>query len=350
MHKESPLPSIIFTIGPSTQNEDTLRSIFAHPVSYVRFNMSHASHEEHRARLALVRKIAEELGKKIGVFADLCGPKIRILPFQGDVVSLSNHDTLTIVTHDIDPSVKRIATSYHDLYKYVTPLTQIACDDGKIIMRVMRVEDTDIVCEVVQGGPLLSEKGVNILNTDFPIEAFTDKDRADALFAIKEGFDGIALSFVKKADDVIVLKNFLKEHGAESMFVISKIETKEALHTIDTILNVTDMVMVARGDLGIEIPREEIPRAQKDLLYLAHHKDIPTIVATEMLKSMVDNPYPSRAELTDCMSALIDGASYIMLSDETTIGAHPKEAVHVMADAINEFLTHRASYDRFTVI
>jgi pyruvate kinase len=222
--------------------------------------------------------------------------------------------------------------------------TTIALDDGKILLAVSHVEDKDIVCNVVRGGLLLNEKGVNIIDTDIPINSFTKKDEEDALFALSEHFDALALSFVKNKNDVIYLRDFLKNHTDRTIPIISKIETKQALHEMSGILEVTDMIMVARGDLGIEIPIEKIPIVQKELLFVARGKGVPTIVATEMLTSMKKNPFPTRAEITDCIGALIDGASYIMLSDETTVGEYPVEAVTLMSSVINEFIENKKKY------
>lgn len=347
-------PSIIFTMGPSTAQEEVLAAILVHNISYVRFNMSHASHDEHLERLHLLRTVAASLHKEIKVFADLCGPKIRVLALNNGSLSLQNGSIVRIVTPDkasLSPEDGlSFSTSYAELYKYVTTNTKIALDDGKLLLNVMSVslDKEEIICEVVRGGTLLSEKGVNILDTDLPVSAFTEKDRTDALFAIENNFDGISLSFVKKKEDINTLKAFLQEKSPGKNFtIIAKIETKQALHAIDEILSVVDIIMIARGDLGIEIPIEEIPIVQKELAYLAHTKGVPVIVATEILKSMTQSPFPTRAEITDSINALLDGASYLMLSDETTTGKYPKEAVETLASAINEFVTHHSKYTPF---
>jgi pyruvate kinase len=344
-------PSIIFTMGPSTAHDDVLTAILAHDISYVRFNMSHASHDEHLERLHLLRRIAASLNKEVKIFADLCGPKIRVLKLKNDSLELHTGSLVRIVlpTDQSDQGLF-FSTSYTDLYKYVTPGTKIALDDGKILLSVTSValDKEEITCEVVCGGTLLSEKGVNVIDTDLPISAFTEKDRVDALFAIENNFDGISLSFVKKKEDIDTLKTFLQENSPGKNFtLIAKIETKQALHAIDEILSVVDIIMIARGDLGIEIPIEEIPIVQKELAYLARTKGVPVIVATEILKSMTQSPFPTRAEITDSINALLDGASYLMLSDETTTGKYPKEAVETLASAINEFVTHHSKYTPF---
>ncbi len=342
-------PSVIFTIGPSTCDEKILTTILSQNISYVRFNMSHASHEEHRARLTAVRKVSKELGKDIKVFIDLCGPKIRVTTLSSEPLNISP-DMKVRIAHDsstVQHKSNSFAISYSDLYQQVHPNTKIALDDGKILLSVSSVEDKDIICDVIRGGILINEKGANIIDTDIHINPFTEKDEADALFGIAEGFDAVALSFVKRKEDIIYLKDFLQRHTDKVLPVIAKIETRQALHGIEGILEVVDMIMVARGDLGIELPIEKIPLVQKELIYLAKKQGVPAIVATEMLKSMTKNSFPTRAEITDCIDSLIDGASYIMLSDETTTGQYPVEAVSVMTSVIKEFTDNSKKYELF---
>ena len=340
-------PSVIFTMGPSTEKEDILTAILSENVSYVRFNMSHASQDEHRARLALVRAISKKLNKDIKVFADLCGPKIRVTKIHGEKMRMSSGNTVRIVFDTEHVSEYSFTISYSDLYLYVKTGTVVALDDGKILLSVLLIENKNIICNVVRGGELINEKGVNIVDTDIPINPFTEKDKSDAMFAIHENFDAIALSFVKKKDDVVYLQNFIKEHTDRTIPIIAKIETRQALVEIGSILEVVSMIMVARGDLGIEIPIEKIPITQKELVYVSNSRGIPAIVATEILKSMTKNPFPPRAEITDCIDALVDGASFIMLSDETTTGEYPVEAVKVMTSVIKEFIDNQKKYIPF---
>ena len=345
-------PSIIVTIGPSTFDEKVLTKILSLNVSYIRFNMSHGSHDEHKARLNMVRAIAKSLNKDVKVFVDLCGPKIRVCKMKGESMDLAPSVPVYITENleTLEHSDSAFMVSCPELYRYVQPNTKIALDDGKIILMVSRIEGNDIVCDVVQGGHLLNEKGVNIIDTDIPIASFTEKDKRDALFAIQESFDAIALSFVKRKEDIISLRKFLQEQTDRSIPIIAKIETKQALHAIGDILEVVDTIMVARGDLGIEIPIEKIPIVQKELTFIAKQKNVPVIVATEILKSMTKNPFPTRAEITDCITALLDGASYIMLSDETTIGEYPVEAVKVMSAVIDEFVNNQKKYNLFEML
>ncbi len=342
-------PSIIFTIGPSTCEEKTLRAILSLNVSFVRFNMSHATHDEHRERLHTVRKVAQDIGKDIKVFIDLCGPKIRVRSISRETLSLAPGIPVRIVydSNDVTKHESAFSISYTELYQHVKAGTKIALDDGKVMLSVSHVEENDIVCDVIRGGILINEKGVNIIDTDIRVNPFTEKDEADALFGIQEGFDAVSLSFVKRKEDIEYLKEFLQKHTDKKLPIIAKIETRQALHGIEGILSVVDMIMVARGDLGIEIPVEKIPLAQKELVYVARKHNIPAIVATEMLKSMTKNPFPTRAEITDCIDALVDGASYIMLSDETTTGGYPIEAVAVMNSVIHEFVENRKKYKPF---
>lgn len=342
-----PNPTVIFTMGPSTANEDVLTAILSENVSYVRFNMSHATQDEHRERLALVRSVSKKLSKDIKVFADLCGPKIRVTEIHGEAMSLVSGNTIRIVFEKSSVNENSFTISYSDLYEYVKTGTIVALDDGKILLSVTHVDGKDILCEVVRGGVLINEKGVNIVNTDIPINPFTEKDEGDALFAIQENFDAIALSFVKRKEDVVFLQEFLKKHTERSIPIIAKIETRQALKEISSILEAVSMIMVARGDLGIELAIEKIPIVQKELVYVSNSRGVPAIVATEMLKSMTKNPFPTRAEITDCIEALIDGASFIMLSDETTTGEYPVEAVKVMSSVIKEFTDNQKKYIPF---
>lgn len=341
-------PSIIVTIGPSTFDEKVLTEILSLNVSYVRFNMSHGSHDEHKARLSMVRTIAKSLNKDIKVFVDLCGPKIRVCKMKGDSMDLTPGIPVYI-TENLETLEhgSAFSVSCPELHRYVQPSTKIALDDGKIILTVSRIDGKDIICDVVQGGYLLNEKGVNIIDTDIPMASFTEKDERDALFAIQESFDAVALSFVKRKEDITNLRKFLQKQSDQPIPIIAKIETKQALHTIGDILEVVDSVMVARGDLGIEIPIEKIPIVQKELTFIAKQKKVPVIVATEILKSMTKNPFPTRAEITDCITALLDGASYVMLSDETTTGEYPVEAVRVMSLVIDEFIKNQKRYRLF---
>lgn len=340
-------PSIIITMGPSIKDEELLKQILSGKVTHVRFNMSHGSKDEHLERLELVRRVAKHLQKDINVFADLCGPKLRVLELDNDEMILSSGDRVTISHEKIVGKDKKFSISYPDLYLSVQKNTKIALDDGKILLEVVEIVDKDIVCTVVRGGKLLSEKGVNVLDTDLPIDAFTEKDKEDALFALENNFDALSLSFVKKKEDIIMLRTFLAKHTDKNLPIIAKIETKQALHAIDGIIEEADVIMIARGDLGIEIPIEEIPIVQKELAYVARKMQTPVIVATEIFKSMTRNPFPTRAEITDCVDALIDGASYLMLSDETTVGTYPKEVIEVMTNAIDEFLVHQEKYTPF---
>lgn len=322
-------------------------SILAENVAYVRFNMSHATHDEHRVRLALVRAVAQKLNKDVKVFADLCGPKTRVTEIYGESMEIVEGKNVRIVFDRANISPESLSISYSDLYKYVNAGTVVALDDGKILLSVLLVDDKDVVCEVLRGGVLINEKGVNIVDTNIPINPFTEKDESDALFALQENFDAIALSFVKRKEDVVYLEDFIKKQTTKDIPIIAKIETRQALAEISSILDVAAMIMVARGDLGIEIPVQKIPITQKELVYVSNSRGVPAIVATEMLKSMTKNPFPTRAEVTDCINALVDGASYLMLSDETTVGDYPVEAVKIVSLVIKEFVDNQKKYIPF---
>jgi pyruvate kinase len=333
-------------MGPSIADELTFRNLLQFPISHVRFNMSHGTKDEHLARLHMVRKVSKECNKDLILFADLCGPKIRVQTIEHGELSLSHGDVFRIAPSSVIGNKERISLSFHELYTCVTKGTNITFNDGKIEVVVIEIDHKDIVCSVIKGGILVAEKGVNIPTITTPLPALTEKDKEDVLFAIENTFDALGLSFVSSEKDIHTLQLFLEEHGT-TLPIISKIETRKALTNIEQIIRASDSIMVARGDLGIEIPVLEIPIVQKELCYLGKKMNTPVIVATEILKTMTENTYPTRAEVTDAMNALIDGASYLMLSDETTVGLHPTEAVELLSGAIDEFTTHHTKYSLF---
>lgn len=337
------IPGIVVTMGPSLADEVVLREVLSHPVTHVRFNMSHGTKQEHRDRLFLVKNIAKELGKDLTLFVDLQGPKIRAI-FDKDEILCRIGDVISIGTSQ---RTSTLSTSIPDLYRYVTPGDTIAFHDGKILSTVREIKDETIYCTVTQEGTLLKNKGINIPGVDLPIASFTEKDKEDVLFALEHSFDALALSFVRNKQDILDLRLFLEQHSAK-LPIIAKIETRQALIHMNELITEIDMLMVARGDLGIEIPVSEIPITQKELCFIAKKYNVPVIVATEILKTMTENPFPTRAEVSDAMNALLDGASYLMLSDETTTGKHPKDAVEVLSSVLQEYKEHHTKYQRFT--
>jgi pyruvate kinase len=342
MQEQTTQPGIVITMGPSLTDEAILREVLSNPVTHVRFNMSHGTKEEHKERLSLVKKVSEDLGKKLTLFVDLQGPKIRAI-FDKDEILCRIGDVISISAPGEGGT---LSTSIPDLYTYVHPGDTIAFHDGKILSTVREIKDTSIYCTITQEGTLLKNKGINIPGVDLPIASFTEKDKEDVLFALEHSFDALALSFVRSKQDILDLRMFLEERSSH-LPIIAKIETRQSLMRMNEIITEIDMLMVARGDLGIEIPVSEIPITQKELCFIAKKYNVPVIVATEILKTMTENPFPTRAEVSDAMNALLDGASYLMLSDETTTGKHPKDAVTVLSSVIGEYNDHHAKYARF---
>lgn len=337
-------PSIIVTAGPSLDDTDVLKSILSSDVSWVRFNMSHGDHKEHLARQKNIDTVAASLGKKINYFIDLQGPKMRVRPVENDSMELKSGDLLKVMSGPLLCAPGIVSIDVPEIHRYLSPGMAIFLHDGSMELKVTEVNEKDATCVVVRGGILEGHKGVNIPDALIPIDTITDKDKTDLSLALTDmQVDGVALSFVRSKDDVNELRRLLEEHSS-SAIIISKIETKLALKNIEPILNASDIVMYARGDLGVEIPAVEIPITQKELCVLANTLEVPVIVATQILTSMKESPIPTRAEMTDAIDALIDGATFLMLSDETTLGKHPVEAVSTLRDAIFEFTSNQERY------
>jgi pyruvate kinase len=322
---------IVSTLGPASSSDEVVRQLIEAGVNVFRLNFSHGTHEDHRASFERVRRIADELGRHVGILADLCGPKIRTGTFVDDGVTLDAGATVEVTTEpDVVGTAERIPSQYAALATDVKVGDRILLDDGKLELRVAQtVSDTSIRCEVVVGGRLSNRKGMNLPGVDVSAPSLTDKDRADAVFAAGLGVDYMALSFVRRADDVRELRALLEEQDA-SPRIVSKIEKPEALENFDEILEATDAIMVARGDLGVEMPAEEVPVVQQELVRRATEASRPVIVATQMLESMIENARPTRAEVTDVAFAAMGRADAVMLSAETAAGAHPVAAVETM--------------------
>ena len=326
---------IVATLGPATENKEILIKLVRAGLNVVRLNMSHGTHQEHRKKIELVREVEKETGIKIPILIDLCGPKIRIGKIEKDSLFLHRGDTIVLTTEK-NHEQGEIFVNYPHLDREVKPGETILLADGAFRLKVKEVKEKKVLCEVVVGGPLTSHKGVNLPHSNLSIPALTEKDIEDVRFAIKEGADIIALSFVRKAEDIIRLKNLLKELDAGNIPVVSKIEKPEAVENIDEILEVTDFLMVARGDLGVELPIEKVPVIQKTLIKKANRKGKAVITATQMLKSMVDMPIPTRAEVTDIANAVLDGTDALMLSEETAVGKYPLKVIETMTAVIKE--------------
>ena len=322
---------IVCTLGPSTDKEGVLKRLIEEGMNVARFNFSHGSHAEQLGRLKQLRAIREEMNMPVAALMDTKGPEIRLKEFAQGKVELKVGQDFTLTTRDVVGDEKQVSITYKDLPKDVSEGTHILIDDGLIEMQVKKVTDTDIVCHVINGGKVSNKKGVNVPNVELSMPYVSPKDYKDIVFAVKEEFDFIAASFVRSAADVQELREILKEHGGEHIRIISKIENNQGIANIDEIIEASDGIMVARGDMGVEIPLEEVPVIQKMAIKKVYNAGKIVITATQMLDSMITHPRPTRAEATDVANAIYDGTSAIMLSGETAAGDYPVEAVQTMA-------------------
>ncbi len=320
---------IVCTIGPATENHDHLTQLVNAGMNVMRLNFSHGSFDEHQLRVDEIRKVMKKTGKTVAILQDLCGPKIRIGNFRDGTITLHEGKTFTLTTDEIEGTEQRVHVNYPALPLEVKPGTYILLHDGAKKLKVKEVKGNDIITEVIMGGHLSGHKGVNVPGAHLSVNSLTEKDRADLEFGIKNKVDFVALSFVRKASDITELREIMRKRGLNAK-IIAKIETPEAVEDFDNILKETDGVMVARGDLAIEIPAEEVPLVQKMLIQKCNTIGKPVITATQMLESMIKNPVPTRAEVSDIANAIIDGTDAIMLSEETTLGSYPVEAVKIM--------------------
>ncbi|WP_232698903.1 pyruvate kinase [Brevibacillus daliensis] len=320
---------IVCTIGPASESVETLKKLIEAGMNVARLNFSHGSHEEHGARIQNIRQAAKETGKLVAILLDTKGPEIRTTVLATDSVELVEGSTFTLTTEDIPGTAERVAITYKELTEDVTKGSLILIDDGLIGLEVQKIEGTDIICRVKNGGTLKSRKGVNVPGVRINLPGITEKDAADIKFGVEQGVDFIAASFVRKGADVLEIREILDNHGAK-IDIISKIENQEGVDNINEILAVSDGIMVARGDLGVEIPVEEVPVVQKMLIEKCNALGKPVITATQMLDSMQRNPRPTRAEASDVANAIYDGTDAIMLSGETAAGKYPVESVETM--------------------
>ena len=322
---------VVFTIGPSSRNIDILRDIVSEGGDVARLNFSHGTFDDHLLSVKMIRDVSTELDKPIGIFQDLQGPKIRVGQLDSEFIELNEGDELIITTEQITGSGKRVSIDYDNLHNEVKSGSRILIDDGLLELIVSSVRGKDIHTQVVNGGKLKPRKGVNLPHVKLErISSITDKDRSDLRFSFENYLDFVALSFVRTAEDVKELKEYMKSKFGRTIPIISKIEKPEAVDDIDNILDVTDLVMVARGDLGVETSPEEVPLLQKEIINKCNVAGKPVITATQMLESMITNPRPTRAEANDVANAILDGTSAVMLSGETASGKYPVEAVRMM--------------------
>ncbi len=322
---------IICTLGPSTDDEAVLRQLMLSGMDVARINMSHQNHEGHRARIAMVKKLREELGLPVAVLIDTKGPEIRLGAFKEPKVTLTAGETFVLTTRPVEGDDKTASISFDGLPADVRAGGRILIDDGLIELEVQKTTKTEIVCTVINGGVVSANKGINVPDVQLSMPFMSERDRADIAFACEEEADFIAASFTRRADDVLQIRQELERNNNHSIRIIAKIENAEGVANIDEILKVSDGIMVARGDLGVEIALEEIPNIQKTLIHKGYNAGLQVITATQMLDSMMKNPRPTRAETTDVANAIYDGTSAIMLSGETAAGAYPVEAVKTMA-------------------
>ena len=321
---------IICTLGPSTDKEGVLRDLIANGMNVARFNFSHGSHEEHLGRLEKLKALREELGKPVAALLDTKGPEIRLKDFKNGVENLVAGQTFTLTTRDVEGTNEICSITYKDLPMDVEPNGTIMLDDGLIKLQIQTVNDTDIVCTVLNSGKIKNKKGVNVPGVHLSMPYMSQRDKDDIIFGIQQGYDFIAASFVRTAQDVYDIRNLLNQYDS-NIRIIAKIENREGVNNIDSILAAADAVMVARGDLGVEIDFTELPGIQKTIIERSFSFGKPIVTATQMLDSMMVNPRPTRAEISDVANAIYDGTSAIMLSGETAAGAYPVEALKTMS-------------------
>ena len=335
---------IICTLGPSTDKDGVLRELIANGMNVARFNFSHGSHEEHKGRLDLLKSLREELGKPVAALLDTKGPEIRLKDFKNGTEMLEAGQTFTLTTRDVEGTKEICSITYKDLPQDVAPGGTIMLDDGLIKLQIQTVNDTDIVCTVLNNGKIKNKKGVNVPGVHLSMPYMSQRDKDDIIFGIEQGFDFIAASFVRTAQDVYEIRNLLNEYDS-NIRIIAKIENREGVNNIDSILAAADAVMVARGDLGVAIDFPELPGIQKTIIDRSFSFGKPIVTATQMLDSMMVNPRPTRAEISDVANAIYDGTSAIMLSGETAAGAYPVEALKTMS-AIAERTEQEGHYLR----
>ncbi|MGL5260020.1 MAG: pyruvate kinase [Lachnospiraceae bacterium] len=321
---------IICTIGPASQSPEKIRELILEGMNVCRCNFSHGSHEEQYEKLKNVRKISEELGMPVAGLIDTKGPEIRLKEFAEGKVELEVGQTFTLTTKDVSGTKEMVAVTYENITNDVVVGGTILLDDGLIELKIEKITDTDVICKVMNAGPISNKKGVNLPGANLSMPFISEQDRKDIIFGTEVGFDYIAASFVRCKDDVLEVRKILEDNNS-SMKIISKIENMQGIQNLDEILEVSDGIMVARGDMGVEVPMEEVPIVQKLMIKKAIAAGKLVITATQMLESMTKNPRPTRAETTDVANAIYDGTSAIMLSGESANGKYPVESVRTMS-------------------
>ena len=321
---------IVCTLGPATDNEDVLRQMMLAGLNVARCNFSHATYDEHKKRMDMIKKLRKEVGQPVAILLDTKGPEVRVKNFKDGRVTLEEGQLFTLTADEVEGTKDKVSVTYNRLYEDLEVGMRVLIDDGLIEMTVEQVDRTNIVCRVINGGVVSNHKGVNVPDVDLSMPYISDKDREDILFGISQDVDFIAASFVQKKEDILQLRRLLEKNGGSDIKIIAKIENAQGVTNIDDIIEVSDGIMVARGDMGVEIPYEEVPVIQKKIIKKVYRTGKQVITATQMLESMIKNPRPTRAETTDVANAVYDGTSAIMLSGETAAGAYPVEAVKTM--------------------
>ena len=322
---------IICTMGPATDNEEVLRTLIENGMNVARLNFSHGTHEEQGKRMETIKRLRKELNKPVAIMLDTKGPEIRVRDFEGGKVMLEADSLFTLTNKEMLGTPEKASITYKDLYKDVEKGTHILIDDGLVDMIVEKIDGEDIVCRVINGGQVSNHKGVNVPGSHVNMPFLSKVDIEDVCFGISQEVDFVAASFVRSAADVNEMRKLLKDNGGENIRIISKIENAEGLTNIDEIIEASDAIMVARGDMGVELPEEEVPIAQKIIIKKVYEAGNQVITATQMLDSMIKNPRPTRAETADVANAIYDGTSAIMLSGETAAGKYPVESFLMMA-------------------
>ncbi|TPV34826.1 pyruvate kinase [Paucihalobacter ruber] len=326
---------IVATLGPATSTKEVLKAMIEAGANVFRINFSHADYSGVEQRIKMIRELNEEFGFKTGILADLQGPKLRVGVMKEDVVVNVGDEIIFSTGAPFEGTKERVYMTYETFPQDAKPGERILLDDGKLIFEVVSTDKkSEVVAKVVQGGPLKSKKGVNLPNTKISLPALTEKDIEDAIFAIKQQVDWIALSFVRNAEDLIELEELIKEYSDHKIPIIAKIEKPEAVENIDKIVAYCDGLMVARGDLGVEVPAEEVPLIQKQLVLRAKRARIPVIIATQMMETMITSLTPTRAEVNDVANSVMDGADAVMLSGETSVGSYPVQVIQQMTKII----------------
>lgn len=338
---------IICTIGPACDNEETLTEMCRAGMNVARLNFSHGTHEEHLARIRLIRSVREKLGLPIAIMLDTKGPEYRIKTFENGRITLKDGDTFTLTTEDIIGNQERVSVTYQNLTRELHPGDTVLINNGLVILEVREITGADVICHVVTGGDLSNRKSMNFPGKVLKQDFLSPQDRADILFGIVNDVDFIAASFVSSREDVQAIRTLLDENGGKEIDIIAKIENRSGVDQIEQICEIADGIMVARGDLGVEIPFMEVPAIQKYLIKKCRLLGKRVITATEMLESMITNPRPTRAEISDVANAVYDGSSAIMLSGETAAGRYPAQAVRVMAETACYTEQHINYADRF---